>query len=59
MNVITVLIDSLNRHMIGPYGGEVPTPNMDRLAARGVVFDNHFIGSEMCIRDRCGRENTE
>lgn len=52
MNVITVLIDSLNRHMIGPYGGEVPTPNMDRLAARGVVFDNHFIGSAPCMPAR-------
>ena len=52
MNVINILIDSLNRHMIGPYGGEVPTPNMDRLAARGVVFDNYFIGSAPCMPAR-------
>ncbi len=52
MNVIMVLVDSLNRHMIGPYGGEVPTPNMDRLAQRGVVFDNHYIGSAPCMPAR-------
>ena len=49
MNVINILIDSLNRHMISPYGGEVPTPNMDRLAKKGIVFDNYFIGSAPCM----------
>ena len=52
MNVINILIDSLNRHMIGPYGGEVPTPNIDRLAERGVVFDSYFIGSAPCMPAR-------
>ena len=52
MNVITILIDSLNRHLIGPYGGEVPTPNLDRLASRSVVFDEHFVGSTPCMPAR-------
>ncbi len=43
--VIVVLLDSLNRHMLGAYGGgEFTTPNLDRLAERSVVFDNHFTG---------------
>ena len=41
MRTVFVVFDSLNRHMLGCYGGtEVPTPNFDRLAARGVTFDN-------------------
>ena len=35
MKTVFVLFDSLNRHMLGPYGGTtVPTPNFDRLAER-------------------------
>ena len=52
MRCVFVLFDSLNRHAIGPYGGPVPTPNMSRLAARGCVFDNHYVGSLPCIPAR-------
>ncbi|OQM74156.1 sulfatase [Manganibacter manganicus] len=52
MKCIFVLFDSLNRNVIGPYGGPVATPNMDRLAARGCVFDNHYAGSLPCIPAR-------
>ena len=53
MNVIMILIDSLNRHCLGPYGNTVVrTPNIDRLAERSVVFDNHFIGSAPCMPAR-------
>jgi len=39
-NVIVVLLDSLNRHMLGSYGGtEFDTPNIDRFARRAVQFD--------------------
>ena len=38
-NVIVVLLDSLNRHMLGSYGGtEFDTPNLDRFARRAVRF---------------------
>src|SRR5919107_491603 len=45
-NVIVVLLDSLNRHMVGAYGGtEFETPNIDRLAARSVRFERPHTGS--------------
>ena len=35
MKAVFVLFDSLNRHMLGAYGGtRMPTPNFDRLAER-------------------------
>jgi arylsulfatase A-like enzyme len=52
-NVIVVLLDSLNRHMLGAYGGrEFETPNLDRFAARAVRFDRHFAGSLPCMPAR-------
>src|SRR5207253_1294230 len=43
MNVIVVACNSLHLGFLGPYGnGWIETPNLDRLAAEGVVFDHHF-----------------
>ena len=53
MKTIVVLMDSLNRHFLPAYGNDwVRTPNMDRLAARSCVFDNHFVGSAPCMPAR-------
>ncbi len=50
---MVVLLDSLNRHMLGCYGGrEFATPNIDRLAARSVRFDRHYVGSLPCMPAR-------
>ena len=52
-NVIVVLLDSLNRHLLGCYGGtEFDTPTIDRLAARGLRFTNHVAGSLPCMPAR-------
>jgi arylsulfatase A-like enzyme len=52
-NVVVVLLDSLNRHLLGAYGStEFATPNIDRFAARAVAFDNHFVGSLPCMPAR-------
>lgn len=54
MNIITILVDSLNRDALSIYNPEteVQTPNITRLAARGTVFDNHFVGSLPCMPAR-------
>ena len=47
------MLDSLNRHYLPLYGGkQVRTPNIDRLAERGVVFENHFCCSMPCMPAR-------
>ncbi|MCC7461816.1 MAG: sulfatase [Gammaproteobacteria bacterium] len=52
-NVVVILFDSLNRHMIGAYGGkEFATPNLDRVARRAVRFDRHYTGSLPCMPAR-------
>jgi arylsulfatase A-like enzyme len=53
-NVCVVLLDSLNRHMLGSYGGtEFDTPNLDRFAAqRATRFAHHVTGSLPCMPAR-------
>jgi len=53
MRTVFVLFDSLNRHLLGPYGGSrIPTPNFDRLAARATTFEKHYVGSLPCMPAR-------
>lgn len=52
-NLLVILLDSLNRHHLGCYGGqEFTTPNIDRFATRSVRFDNHVTGSLPCMPAR-------
>ena len=53
MKAIFVCFDTLNRHMLPPYGGDwVQAPNFSRLAQRSVTFDNAYVGSMPCIPAR-------
>ncbi|HJL61929.1 MAG TPA: sulfatase-like hydrolase/transferase, partial [Pseudomonadales bacterium] len=50
---VVVLLDSLNRQLLGCYGGtEFATPNLDRFAKRAVKFTNHQTGSLPCMPAR-------
>lgn len=53
LNVLLVLIDSLNRSTLAPFGGSGPaTPNLDRFARRARRFEQHFVGSLPCLPAR-------
>jgi len=53
MNVVLVLIDTLRRDHLGPYGRPpLPTPAFDRMAGLGVTFDRYFLGSYPCMPAR-------
>ncbi len=52
-NVIVVLLDSMNRHDLGCYGGtDFETPNLDRFATGAVRFERHVTGSLPCMPAR-------
>jgi arylsulfatase A-like enzyme len=40
-NIILVLIDDMGYSDIGPFGSEIDTPTLDRLAETGVLFTNY------------------
>ncbi|UQZ83060.1 Arylsulfatase [Paenibacillus konkukensis] len=53
MKAIVILFDSLNRHMLPPYGCDwTHAPNFSRLAERSVTFDNNWVGSMPCMPAR-------
>ena len=53
MKAIMVMFDSLNRHMLPPYGCDwVHAPNFQRLAERTATFDRTYVGSMPCMPAR-------
>lgn len=50
-NVLLVLTDDTGFGAASTFGGPVPTPNLDRLAARGLVY-NRFHTTAMCSPTR-------
>jgi hypothetical protein len=52
-NVIFVLTDDHRWDMLGVTGHPfVKTPNMDRLANEGILFDNAFVTTSLCSPSR-------
>jgi len=50
-NVVVILADDLGYSDIGSYGGEIETPNLDRLAAQGLRF-RYFYNTARCSPTR-------
>ncbi|TDD71026.1 choline-sulfatase [Jiangella aurantiaca] len=52
-NVLIVMVDQLTAFGLGAYGNdEVLTPHLDALAERGVVFENAYANSPLCVPSR-------
>jgi len=51
-NIIIVYMDDLGYGDVGFNGGEIDTPNMDSLAAGGLVFENGYASSATCTPSR-------
>ncbi len=53
-NIIFILADDLGYGDLGCYGQKrVQTPNLDRMAAEGMRFTQHYAGSTVCAPSRC------
>ncbi|MCX7824024.1 MAG: arylsulfatase [Verrucomicrobiae bacterium] len=53
-NVIFILADDLGYGDLGCYGQQIiRTPNLDRMAAEGMRFTQHYAGSPVCAPSRC------
>jgi arylsulfatase len=50
-HVLLILADDLGYSDLGSYGGEIPTPNLDRLAAEGLRF-SRFTNAARCCPTR-------
>ena len=53
MKAIMVMFDTLNRHMLPPYGCDwTHAPNFERLNDRTVSFENSYVASMPCMPAR-------
>jgi arylsulfatase A len=54
LNVVFILADDLGWGELGCYGQtKIPTPNIDKLAAQGMRFTQHYSGAPVCAPSRC------
>jgi len=53
-NIVYILADDLGWAELGCYGQErIRTPHIDRIAAEGVRFTQHYAGAPVCAPSRC------
>lgn len=53
-NIIFLFADDLGYGDLGCYGQkQIKTPNLDRMAAEGMLFTQHYAGSTVCAPSRC------
>jgi arylsulfatase A-like enzyme len=53
-NIIQILIDDMGLADLQCYGGPIPTPNIDRIAAEGIRFTKAYVASPICSPSRVG-----
>ncbi|QDV66012.1 sulfatase family protein [Crateriforma conspicua] len=52
-NLIFLMADDQCTYSLGCYGNnDVQTPNLDQLARDGIVFDNHYVTTAICMASR-------
>ncbi|UCD25868.1 MAG: sulfatase-like hydrolase/transferase, partial [Gemmatimonadota bacterium] len=52
-NIVLIVADDLGYGELGSYGQQhIRTPNLDRLAAEGMRFTDHYSGSPVCAPSR-------
>lgn len=52
-NLLFLLGESHSRALVGAYGHPIiQTPNLDKLAARGAIFENSYCASPICVPAR-------
>uniref|UniRef100_UPI0035657FFD sulfatase family protein n=1 Tax=Stieleria sp. TaxID=2795976 RepID=UPI0035657FFD len=52
-NIVFLFADDQNTYSVGCYGNsDVQTPQMDQLARDGMVFDNHYNTTAICMASR-------
>ena len=52
-NILVIMSDEHNAGILGCMGNKIiQTPNLDALAGRGVVFENNYCNSPLCVPSR-------
>ncbi len=47
-NIVLIMADDMGYSDIGCFGSEIPTPNLDQLAGKGIRFNQFYNGARCC-----------
>jgi len=55
LNILLFTADDLDKNSLGCYGSKVEdiTPNIDQLAAEGIMFNHAYVNNSICSPSRC------
>ena len=51
-NIIIIYADDLGYGDLGSYGGDIPTPNIDRIGQAGIRFTDFYVSAPVCTPSR-------
>lgn len=51
-NLVVIFVDDMGYADIGPFGGAIPTPHLDRMAKEGMRFTDFCVSSAVCSASR-------
>jgi arylsulfatase A-like enzyme len=51
-NVIIIYADDLGYGDLSSFGGDIPTPNIDRIAKKGIRFTDFYVAAPVCTPSR-------
>ncbi|MBK8095583.1 MAG: sulfatase [Planctomycetes bacterium] len=51
-NIVVIFIDDMGYADIGPFGGSIPTPNLDQMAREGMCLTDFVVSSAVCSASR-------
>lgn len=51
-NIIIIYADDLRYGDLSSYGGDIPTPNIDRIAKEGIRFTDFYVSGPSCTPSR-------
>ena len=53
-NIVIIMADDMGWSDLGCYGGEIPTPHIDSIAADGIRFTDGYVTAPYCSASRAG-----
>ena len=51
-NIVIIYADDLGYGDLGSYGGDIPTPNIDRIGQQGIRFTDFYVSAPVCTPSR-------
>ncbi len=51
-NIVIIYADDLGYGDLGSYGGDIPTPNIDRIGREGIRFTDFYVSAPVCTPSR-------